>query len=197
MSRETIITEEKFNTLLDWLHPANREIAGQRYEKIRRRLIRIFVGRGCFEAEEVADETINRIMQKLPQLIDNYTGEPELYFYGVANNIYMEWLRKQKKIKTLPLDDANSYGGAAGGRRAESEPEIEYECLEVCLKALPESQHRLIIEYYREERRAKIEARQRLAEELKISVNALQVKTHRIRARLLECVQNCLAKKKF
>lgn len=195
MSRENVITEEKFNALLDWLHPGNRETAGQKYEKIRRRLIRIFVGRGCFEAEELADQTINRIMQKLPQLTDNYSGAPELYFYGVANNIHMEWLRKQKKIKTLPLDGLDNYREAKGG--TESQKEIEYDCLEACLKALPESQQQLIIEYYRGERRAKIETRQRLAEKLEISVNALQVKTHRIRARLHECVENCLAEKNF
>jgi len=96
MSKEIVITQEGFNTLLSWLD-RNRETAGQKYEKIRRRLIRIFYGRGCFEAEELADETINRVIRKLPQLLDDYAGEPALYFYGVANNIYQEWLRKQKK----------------------------------------------------------------------------------------------------
>jgi RNA polymerase sigma factor (sigma-70 family) len=188
MFRENGITEEEFNALLSWL-AENRETAGQKYEKIRQRLIRIFVARGCFEAEELADETFNRITQKLPQLIDNYTGDPALYFYGVAHNIHLEWLRKQKKIKTLHLTEADNY------RQNETESEIEYECLETCLKVLPADQRRLIVEYYREEKRAKIEFRQGLAKKMEISVNALQVKTHRIRARLQKCTQNCLAEK--
>lgn len=188
MLRKNIVTEEKFNALLSWLD-GNREIAGQKYEKIRERLIQIFVARGCFEAEELADETIDRTMQKLPQLIDNYAGDPRLYFYGVANNIHLEWMRKQKKIRNLEFNETGSYS------QNESKSEIEYECLETCLGALPSDQHQLIVEYYKEEKRAKIEFRQTLAKKLEISTNALQVKTHRIRARLLECMQNCLAEK--
>ncbi|HLL99971.1 MAG TPA: sigma-70 family RNA polymerase sigma factor [Pyrinomonadaceae bacterium] len=197
MVRETAaMTEEKFNALLGWLD-GNREAAGQKYEKIRQRLIRIFAGRGCFEAEELADETINRVMQKLPRLIDDYAGEPALYFYGVANNIYLEWLRKQKKNKTLPLTEMDNY---RGGKSSENELEstgIEYDCLEACLESLSESQRRLIVEYYREEKQARIKSRQRLAEKLEISASALQVKTHRIRARLHACLKNCLAQKKL
>ncbi|HEY0047746.1 MAG TPA: hypothetical protein VGB68_00565, partial [Pyrinomonadaceae bacterium] len=63
MDKENVINQENFDVLLNWLD-RNREIAGQKYEKIRRRLIRIFLGRGCFEAEELADETINRVTRK-------------------------------------------------------------------------------------------------------------------------------------
>lgn len=199
MVRETAaaVTEEKFNALLSWLDD-NREAAGQKYEKIRRRLIRIFAGRACFEAEELADETMNRVMRKLPQLIDDYAGEPAIYFYGVANNIYLEWLRKQKKSKTLPLTETdNFYGGSSSGKNESESAEIEYECLETCLESLPDSQRGLIVEYYREEKQARINARRRLAEKLEISASALQVKTHRIRARLHECLENCLAEKKM
>lgn len=92
--KENTITQESFDTLLGWLDH-NREIAGQKYEKIRQRLIRIFAGRGCFEAEELADETINRVTLKLPQFVETYIGEPALYFYGVADKIHHEWLGKQ------------------------------------------------------------------------------------------------------
>jgi hypothetical protein len=47
------ITQEGFELLLDWLDTKN-ESAGEKYEKIRGRLIRIFVGRGCHEAELLA-----------------------------------------------------------------------------------------------------------------------------------------------
>ncbi len=186
MAKETAITEETFNTLLDWLDH-NRETAGLKYEKIRQRLIRIFTGRGCFEAEELADETINRVMQKLPQLANNYVGEPALYFYGVAEKLHLEWMRKQKKIKTLQFSKTS--------KSDDSEIEAEYQCLQNCLERLPFQQHELIIEYYREEKTAKIENRKKIAERLGISPGALQIKALRIRTDLRKCVLNCISGK--
>jgi RNA polymerase sigma factor (sigma-70 family) len=186
MDKENVITQERFDSLLNWLD-RNREIAGQKYEKIRRRLIIIFLGRGCFEAEDLADETINRVTRKLPQIALNYTGEPMLYFYGVANKIHLEWLRKQKKINHLQLIEADNH--------AEPESESEYECLETCLATLSAAQRGLIVEYYRNEKSAKIETRRELAEKSGMSVNALQVKMFRIRMRLKKCLQNCIAEK--
>jgi len=43
--------------LLGWLS-TNEASAAEKYEKIRARLIRLFVGRGCYEAEMLADQTI-------------------------------------------------------------------------------------------------------------------------------------------
>ncbi|HEX8735715.1 MAG TPA: RNA polymerase sigma factor [Pyrinomonadaceae bacterium] len=178
------MTQENFEALLNWLD-RNREIAGQKYEKIRQRLIRIFLGRGCHEAEELADETIIRVTRKVPQVIGNYAGEPALYFYGVANKIHYEWLRKQKKINSLPVTET----------QLETESGAEYECLETCLETLPAEERRLIVEYYRDEKTAKIENRRELAKKSGISVSVLQVKAFRIRARLKKCLQKCLAEK--
>ncbi len=102
MVKKNGVTQEDFDALLSWFD-LNREVAAQKYERIRQRLIHIFTGRGCFEAEELTDETINRVTLKLPQVIENYVGEPALYFYGVANHIFQEWLRKQKKNKQSPI----------------------------------------------------------------------------------------------
>jgi DNA-directed RNA polymerase specialized sigma24 family protein len=186
MAKENIVTQEKFDLLLSWLD-RNRETAGQKYEKIRQRLIRILIGRGCFEAEQLADETFDRVTRKLPELAGNYTGEPSLYFYGVADKIYLEWLRQQKKIKQLRLPQNDA--------RDKTALEIEYECLETCLEKLSAEQHRLIVGYYKEEKTAKIENRRKLAEFFGITANAMQVKTLRIRAQLKECMRNCIAEK--
>lgn len=191
MIEKNVITQTGFDALLNWLD-GNRETAGEKYEKIRQRLIRIFVGRGCFAAEELADETMNRVILKLPQVIENYCGEPAIYFYSVANYIHREWLRKQNKTKNLPLSETDNL------RAKDSEfddSESNYGCLETCLETLSANQRRLIIEYYRNEKTAKIEHRKKLANEMEISVNALQVKTYRIRTNLQKCVQNCVAGK--
>jgi RNA polymerase sigma factor (sigma-70 family) len=184
MIKEKVVTQESFNLLLDWLDK-NRDAAGRKYEKIRQGLIRIYAGRGCFEAEELADEVINRVTRKLPEIIQTYIGEPVRYFYGVAENTYLEWLRKQKKHQTVELPELPSYDP--------SDPDDEYLCLEKCLKSLPKEHRELIVEYYQEEKSAKILHRQRLAAHLKLSLNGLQVRTSRIRAKLEGCVVNCVS----
>jgi DNA-directed RNA polymerase specialized sigma24 family protein len=51
---------------------------------------------------------------------------------------------------------------------------------------------RLVLEYYQNEKRAKIDHRRKLAEQLGIAVNALRIRAHRIRLQLQKCVQACL-----
>src|SRR5947209_6617862 len=46
--KESAPPTDSFDRLLAWLNP-DREQAGQRYEEIRRRLIKIFARRGCSE----------------------------------------------------------------------------------------------------------------------------------------------------
>lgn len=187
MAKENLITPENFDVLLSWLD-LNREIAAEKYEKIRLRLIRIFTGRGCFEAEELADETFDRVTQKLPQIADNYVGEPTLYFYGVADKIHLEWLRRQKQkqqdIHSPEIDEDDK-----------DALETEYECLETCLQKLSADRHHLIVEYYREEKSAKIENRRKLAQNLGMTQNTLQIKASRIRSQLKECLRDCIAEK--
>jgi hypothetical protein len=49
-----------------------------------------------------------------------------------------------------------------------------------------------VLQYYQEEKRAKIEHRKRLAERLGIELNALRIRAYRIRAELYECIRLCL-----
>lgn len=184
MVKERVVTQETFDLLLDWLDPS-RDAAGQKYEKIRQRLIRIYLGRGCFEAEDLADEVMSRVAQKLPEIVRTYAGEPVRYFYGVAENIHLEWLRRQKKRKNLLPPETDNH--------REPDSDREYECLERCLETLADDHRELIIEYYQEEKSAKILHRQALAAKLNISLNALQIKTSRIRAKLADCIKSCVA----
>ncbi|MGI8884446.1 MAG: RNA polymerase sigma factor [Pyrinomonadaceae bacterium] len=186
MAKENLITEENFDVLLSWLD-LNREAAAEKYEKIRLRLIQIFTGRGCFEAEELTDETFDRVTRKLPQIANSYVGEPTLYFYGVADKIHLEWLRRQKQQQQSYVPETDESDEAA--------LEIEYECLETCLKKLSADRHHLIVEYYREEKSAKIENRRKLAENLGMNSNTLQIKASRIRSQLKDCLRNCVAEK--
>jgi DNA-directed RNA polymerase specialized sigma24 family protein len=171
-----------FDELLGWLHPDDREQAGRKYEEIRRKLIRIFIHRGCMTAEELADETIDRVTRKVLEIKAKYNAsdDPALYFYGVARNVYREYL-KRRPDPVLPPP--------------EEEPEdltLECECLERCLARLAPRNRELILEYYQDEEGAKIERRKKLAHHFEMAINALRIRTHRIRADLKKCVLECL-----
>src|SRR5690242_3335578 len=90
---EWTLDQAAFGELLDWLGP-DPETAGQTYELIRHKLITLFRCRGCAVPEELADETINRVIRKLPQIKPDYHGNPIRYFYGVAKKVYKEYLRR-------------------------------------------------------------------------------------------------------
>ena len=181
MPESQSITAEDLQTLLGWLDP-DKESAGEKYESIRQRLIRLFIGRGCCEPELLADRTIDRVITKVPQIVSSYDGEPAAYFCGVANNIHHEWLRNQERERKAVFIDTTA---------EHNEDDAEYACLERCLGELSDDSRELILEYYRDEKRAKIDRRKKLAKSLGISVGALQIKASRIRTRLLKCVGDC------
>ena len=181
MKKNWVLSQESFEALLTWLS-ADREQAGQIYEEIRLRLIRIFTARACTEAEDLADETMNRVASKLPDIGRTYSGDPAVYFYAVANNVHLEFLRRKIPAPVqITVDD--------------SAMEDRFRCLEECLKGLSADNRDLVIQYYQDERQAKIDHRKLLARRLGLAPNALRIRACRIRASLLKCVENCLGEK--
>jgi DNA-directed RNA polymerase specialized sigma24 family protein len=181
MDQENTLTQAAFDSLLAWLD-ADRDRAGKKYESIRLRLIKIFTCRGRPDAEELADETINRVTTKVHVLAKEYVGDPALYFYGVAQKVFLESVRKPAHAAAPPARTAAD----------SDEREREYECLERCMERLPRESRGLVLEYYRDEKRAKIDHRKELAERLGIAPNALRIRAHRIRVALQRCVLTCL-----
>src|SRR6185436_20366300 len=57
------ITSEAFASFLEWLSP-DRDRAGEEYERLRFRLTTFFAQRHCRFPDELADETINRVILK-------------------------------------------------------------------------------------------------------------------------------------
>jgi RNA polymerase sigma factor (sigma-70 family) len=171
--------------LLAWLDP-DREIAGQKYEVIRAGLIRIFVSKGFSDAEDLADEAINRVMKRLPEIRDTYVGEPVKYFHGVARFIVREMIRrKEVAVEVVPVSS--------------SEEEIhsdEYDCLLKCLRFLQVEKRELILDYYIYDGRDKIAQHRRMASELGITEGALRGRAHHVRGNLEKCIQQCIERMK-
>jgi hypothetical protein len=172
-------TPEQFDKLLRWLD-SDRDKAGEKYERIRLRLIKIFAARGCYEAEELADETINVVASKTEWLLENYEGDPALYFYAVGKKIHLEWLKRRRPIPSDPLPDPDR-----------DPVEIERVCgyLDECLDELPSEDKDLVLRYQQGEKQERIANRKKMAEELKITRNALRIKIWHLHSRLKECIE--------
>jgi DNA-directed RNA polymerase specialized sigma24 family protein len=170
---------------LCWLDH-DREVAGQRYESIRVALIRLFNFKGFNDPEDLADETINRVATKVPQIQDGYAGNPENYFHGVARNVSREASRR-KEIATDTVQPP-----------AFKLPEFseEYDCLLGCLKFLDADTRDLVLDYHVYKGEDKIANHRTMAEERGITENALRVQVHRMRGRLERCVDDCMMRKK-
>ena len=178
---DSSLTPEIFEQLLAWLNP-DREFAGQEYEDLRRRLIKYFTCRGSTEPEDAADKTINRVAKKVPEIRDSYVGPRAPYFYKVASLIRLENLRA-KPISPPPPPLAPE---------AQAELEQRHRCLDQCMAVLTKESQEIVIQYYQQEKRAKIDRRKRLAERTGISLNALRIRAFRGRLSLQECVLACM-----
>jgi RNA polymerase sigma factor (sigma-70 family) len=173
------MSPESFEALLCWLDP-DREKAGLKYEQIRSGLINFFTGRGHCEAEDLADETINRVISRLHEVSNQITGERARYFYGVARKVQLEYLRR--KLPNPPAESAKD----------SDRVELEYRCLEKCIAKLSPENRALVMRYYEADGREKIDKRKQLADELGIAPNALRIRAYRIRAALQKCLEQCV-----
>ena len=185
------LSERAFNRFLACLDN-DRERAGLRYEALRVGLVRLFDWRGALDPITCADETLNRVIAK--------TGAGETirdiptYCHGVARLVLLETLRAQQR-QNVTLDQLPPQKVAVKPAAIDEYDEAHHQCLQHCLQTLPAAQRHLILRYYQDERRAKINQRVALAAELSIPLNALRNRAQRIRAKLEECVRGCLRKK--
>jgi len=177
---EKEITREKFSRFLEWLSP-DLDRAVEEYERLRFRLRTFFLHRRCGYADELADETINRVILKNPaEIVENKIA----YFYGVARNVYRESLRKERP--QVDIDEVNIAAPPP------AEPSFSQECLDKCLAELSAENRTLVLDYFSEARQAKIELHRRISATLKTSQTALRMKVMRIKKSLKSCVQECM-----
>lgn len=178
------LTPENLEGLLVLLDP-DRERAGEQYELLRAKLIRIFEWRGSSSPEDGADETLDRIARKVAA--GEVIRDVHAFAGGVARLIWLESLKRERRaraaLEQLPQSE-----------EVVVEPDQRMECFRSCLGSLPSDARALVIEYYRKEKSAKIESRKRLAESLGIAHGTLRLRVYRLRAQLEQCVENCLKK---
>lgn len=75
------LNSQKLEALLKWLDPAC-DVAGKRYGTIQAGLVGIFASKGFCDAVGLAEEVIDRVAERLPQIGLTYDGDPANYFRG-------------------------------------------------------------------------------------------------------------------
>jgi len=181
--RERTLTLDAFHAFLAWLSPQKIE-DGEAYEKARHRLIIFFAGRRCHEPESLADKTIDIAILKMAEIPAE--ARPIAYLLGIAKNVFRDYLRESEKAQTASAD-SQVYPGYS-----HLEVERNHACLDRCLDELPQEDRSILLDYYSQNKRAKIELRRQLAERLDWTPNALRNHVFRLNQRMARCVNNCL-----
>jgi DNA-directed RNA polymerase specialized sigma24 family protein len=189
MERE--LTAQAFIRLLGRLGDDEAH-AAQNYEDLRHTLIRSFEWRGAPFPEEHADETLNRLARKLDEGVE--IRNLREYSYSVARLVWLEALKGDGKRQT-PLDEIEHEPIALDTSGETAEKETRLNCLDDCLDALPGESRDLIMEYYVDEKRGRIDRRRHLAERLGLRRDALANRAHRLSDKIELCVTRCINKK--
>lgn len=178
------LTREAFDLLLARFDP-DRNTAGEKYEAVRRKLVKFLGWWGSDFPEDHADETINRVTKKIVAKVE--IVDINKYFVGVARLVYAEHIKERVRNR-----DALA---ALAQHPAPDDPahrEALFECYERCLQTLPEANRDLVVKYYQATGDSKADARQKLAQRMGIQLNLLRIRAFRIRNGLKDCVRECL-----
>lgn len=187
-------TPEVFRQFLNWLDEG-QDSGGTRYLEMRRRLVSYFDRKNCDNADDLADETLNRVMRRLDEEGCLTDSPPARYCYIVAKFVFLEELRRPRSsdadIDRLERMPHIAGCQAAGSMSETAQRENLLRCLDNCLLELDPPDRELILEYYQGEQRAKIEARRSIALKMGITMNAVSIRACRIRNKLESCMRNC------
>ena len=169
----------------------DRDQAGLKYEGLRRKLVRFFEWRNCHPAEELADQTLDRVSRKLAEGVEIHLSDPGPYVYGVARNIARETLAQATR-RPQPASLAAEAERALNSSLEPTSEDLDraLHCLDHCLEAMPMATRQLVLLYHGGEGRGP--GRKRLLAGLRIPPGALWVRMHRLRKRLEHCVRGCM-----
>lgn len=162
----------------------------ERFRALQSKLIFYFERRHCFDPEELADETLERVMRRLCDGTE--VSDLTNYSYGVARNVFYEYLRRER-AKRKYTEEQRQRPEAAADEDGEAEArERRHRCQEGCMARLKERERWLLFEYYRYKGQRKVSHKQKLAEQLNISREALTLRIFHLKRRLKACVKDCL-----
>jgi DNA-directed RNA polymerase specialized sigma24 family protein len=187
------LTQTAFDKLLSCLD-SDRERAGEKYERLRLKLVKFFEWHGTEFPEERADQALDRITRRIDE--GEIIRDLNRYAHGVARLLWLEALEELKGRSEAFTHLSSTLPPPDDAQDEAEKTELRLACFRRCLQQLPPESCELITEYYQKEKRARIDHRNALAERLQIPPSLLRVRAHRIRRRLETCVETCLRRSK-
>ena len=184
-----------FELFLTWLD-LDREKAAKEHLRLHTVLTKHFLAQGCIEPEDLADATMDRVCTILLAGKDLSAHNREAYLKRVAYYIQYEYWRARKPIVTLADDGSSLRDGWQSSYFDFNEKENDehfHLCLDECLDELLPEERLFLLEYYSQEKRGKIDARDRMAKGLGISNGALRQRKSKLLARVRRCALRCIA----
>ena len=174
------LTSVSFAKLLKALSPDEAR-AARLYTKLHESLINYFELKGISAPDRAADETIDRI----PERINQTTKTEDIRFiaFSVAKFVFLEKIRKEQKRARA----GEEFYKKNGKLRGFSEKD-EFEPLRECFKSLYEHEKELLINYFADLEADELSVhRQKSADREGIDLNALRNRVSRLRKRLEDC----------
>jgi len=177
----TPLDRQTFHSLLQALAPDYEE-AGHTYEATRACLIRFFETCQCFPADELADETLDRVARRIYEGVT--ISDLRRYALGVARRVAAEYR------KTLHVATSLPYFLPQTAPHEEDRLSAQLDALERGLERLPGTERDLVLSYFRQEGAPR--SRRQLSQEFGLSRVALRVRVHRIRKKLEVMIADCV-----
>lgn len=173
------LTSESLKKLLN-AFSADEAEAARIYSDLCDSLTRFFQLKGIANADKAADETVDRMADKIEQ------GEEiknlRKFAFGVARFVYLENLRREKAAKRA----ASEFYTKNSSIKFEESDQIEI--FRNCFKKLYDHERALLLSYFEDLPPDELfKKRQKMARSEGIEINALRNRISRLRNRLEEC----------
>jgi DNA-directed RNA polymerase specialized sigma24 family protein len=175
------LSKPQLDALLAALESGGGQV-GERYVKLRHKLVDFFLWNRSNRPQEDADETMDRLAKRIAE------GEPVVNLASYAQKIARLVLLESNARSRRDAAVSQFSVMLAPDRSQEEGDEKTLDRLEPCLKKLPAESRALIVEYYSGNGAALIETRRQMALRLGVTPNTLRNRALRVRRELEECI---------
>lgn len=188
------LISDSFNEFLRSLD-ADRVRAAEKYLALRERLERFFEWRNCEVVEELTDIVFDRVVKKIEE--GEEIQNAEAFSITVAKFVLME--NRRETFQTAELDENSRDLSLDNLDKDMFDVQIRqqrFDCLNQCLRELPDEKRKLLIRYFNSDEKTMIPARKSLAHRLGINLNTLRIRVSRLKSKLEKCTKECCSEQK-
>lgn len=194
-AKDASFSAEGFASLLAKLGDTPRE-AGERYERLRSKLIFFFARRQLPLPEDLADDAMDCLGRRLSEGLD--ISSVDAFALGIARHIAQEQVtiaNQTRTVDTAFFDDIPAFSLTSSEKERIVNLDQRIEAFERCMRRLPSREIQLLKSYYLDSPGDRVSVRLSLAKRMAISQGTLRQRVFLIRRSLVECVTVSLQKK--